>query len=171
MAIFTAIGTALGASAGAALATGAAVAGLGVTAYGTFKGIQAQKEQTALANQQATLQRRRSQMQNVRKAQVARARAMMSAVGSGSVNSSGAVGGIGSVQSQLGSALGYASQSSGIETMYNRAGARAANASAISSIGGSLFNLGVNNGGLNFLMRPSAGGAQSQASLDYLENR
>ena len=169
MAIFTAIGTALGAGAGAALATGAAVAGAGLSVVGTLGSLSAQRKQAALANQQARLERRRSTMQNIRKAQITRARALMSAEGAGSSGSSGAFGGIGAVGSQLGGALGFASQSSGIQTAYNAQGQRAANFGAIGSIGSSLFSSGAKAGGLSFLSRGTQNTTQGMGSLDYME--
>lgn len=170
MAIFTAIGTALGAATGAALATGAAAVGAGVVGVSSLASASAQRKQAATANRIATEERRRSIRQNIRQAQVTRARAVMSAQGSGTLNSSGAAGGIGAIQSNLGSALGYSSQMSSLQTQYNNYGQRASNWNAVGSIGSSLFSAGANSGGLNFLF-PQQQQAQPYASLDYMENR
>ena len=113
----------------------------------------AQEQQRA---QQA--QYRRSQRQAIRRAQVARARAMATAQGAGGAYGSGAAGGIGSISSQLGSGLGYGTMQAGIsqnisnfQSQALKYQSRAQMWGGIGSGFSAIGQLGIQNGGLNFL--------------------
>ena len=149
------------------MSTGAAVVGTGLTVAGTIAQRNLQAKQAATATAIRNEERRRSIRQNIRQAQVTRARALMSAQGAGTINSSGAVGGIGAVQSNLGSALGYAGQISGLQSNYSSYGRSASNWGAIAGIGSSLFSAGASKGGLNFLFPQEQN--DSYPSLDFME--
>ena len=100
-----------------------AIIGLGISAAGTVASIGAQNKaaraQSNAVKEQKKADRaryRREQRQAIRRAQIARASAIASASGAGADTGSGASGGIGSVSSQLGSGLGYASQMSALNS-------------------------------------------------------
>lgn len=124
MAFFTAL---------AAIAAGAAV-------VGTVKSIKAQKKASKAQQQQNTVARRRSVRQNVREMQIQRAKMLVSAQGSGSLESSGAAAGTGGLVSNLGGALGYSSQQSALSGIITRQNQRAATWSGVAGLGSQVFN-------------------------------
>lgn len=144
----------------AAMTTLAAV-GLGISAIGTVASISAQNKAAAAQSKAIAEQKkadraryRREQRQAIRRAQIARASAIASAQGAGADTGSGAAGGIGSVTSQLGSGLGFASQVSAINSNISgfqqqgiKYGAQAEMFGSIAGIGGSLFQAGGGFGG------------------------
>lgn len=108
-----------------------------------------QRESIEKQDKQQQLAVRRSRRQAYRQTQIARARALTSAEGAGSLFGSGASGGIGALSSQLGSELGfqtsYSALSRGISQ--NAIGISQANQAAslfsgIASVGGRLFQAG-----------------------------
>lgn len=78
------------------------------------KASKASKKARAESQRQQELAARRERTQTLRSAQIARAQAVASAAGVGALESSGAAGGIGSVSSRAGEALGFGTQLSGI---------------------------------------------------------
>lgn len=131
--------------------TAVAIAGAVVSAVGTIRGMQAQKKQAQAQMDQQRLERRRSSVENIRAAQIARAQAMASAQGAGAAGGSGVAGGVESIGARLGSALGYASQQSALSNIVTKQGLAASRASGLASIGGSMFQFGAKFGGLDFL--------------------
>ena len=96
---------------------------------------------------QQDLSYQRQQRQAIREAQIRRAQGAVSAQGLGVGNTSLAYGGMSSIASQTGSALGYGSQMSGLSgeivnmgISANAANARASMYNSIASIGGTAFN-------------------------------
>ena len=167
MAVFTAIGGAVlgglgiaGASALTTVAVGAAVAG-GVTAgvVGTVKSVkkaeaaavsarQATQVQIVQQQQQAIRQRRSA----VRSSVIARAQAQQAAQTRGVGTSSGALGGLASLSSQLGANLGYGSMMSGLGQQFTALSGLSAQQSADSAKFGAIANIGfgVAKGAVNY---------------------
>lgn len=118
-----------------------AVIGAVTSVVGTVASHRQQRKASRAQQQQQTLARRRSARQNIRQAQISRARALASAQGSGAVGGSGQFGGINSIGSRLGGALGFSSQQSALSGVVASAQSRAQTFSGIAGLGGSLFNL------------------------------
>ena len=117
MAVFTAIGTAIGVAGtvtAASIVGGVIAAGAVAGIAGTIKAGKAQRRaadaQTRASNLQAKRQRRAAIRQNI----LASARARASAQASGVAQSSGLAGGVGAGKSQLGAELGFGTQMSGL---------------------------------------------------------
>lgn len=126
-----------------------------------------QREQAEEQRKAQVIQERRSRRSAIRRNQVARAQALSSAQSAGGFGGSAVAGGIGSMSSRLGESLGFGSQMSGISQNITNLGAQSAGiqgqiaglggqiagyqgdqavASSIGSIGGSLFNFGMDMG-------------------------
>lgn len=118
----------------------AAVSGA-VGIAGTVMAHNQQKKASKAAEQQQLLQDRRQRMQAIRSAQIQRASAIMSSIGAGSSESSGAMGGIGSIGSQLGTELGFGSQMSNLSGDINRANRSASMWSGVAGLGMTGFNM------------------------------
>lgn len=131
----------------AALAPIALGIGAAASVVGTVGAISAGNRAANAQRQQQTLQRRRSIRQNIRAAQIQRAASLASAGGAGVSDSSGLAGGIRSISSRAGEAIGFAGQQSALSGIVSRANQRAANFSGLASIGGSLINFGQELGG------------------------
>lgn len=118
MAIFTAIGAALGVSAGAAflgtVAVGAGIASVNASQRSAAASQAAVETQRQQAQQQAQVERRRS----IRQFLMTRAQAANVAAATGLEGSSAARGGLGSLSSQLGTNLGFSSIMSGLSNQY-----------------------------------------------------
>lgn len=117
----------------------AAVIGAVATVGGTIASVSAQRRASRLQQQQQTLATRRSQRQAIREAQIRRAQTMSAGQALGVSGGSGVAGGISSLGSQLGGALGFSSQMSGLSNEISVAQNRAATAGALSNLGGSVF--------------------------------
>jgi len=117
MAVFTAIGTALGASiAGSALLGGAAVVAGAVGTVATVKSVKSSKAaaQTAVSVAQAQVQQQkvaatRQRRQSVRSF-IRRRSQLRAAAAAGGIQGSGVAGGLASLSSQYGANLGFGSQ-------------------------------------------------------------
>ena len=118
-----------------ALAIIGAVAAVG----GTIATVNAQNRASRLQREQQQLATRQSQRQAIREAQIRRAQTMSSAQALGAVGGSAVAGGTASLNSQLGSSLGFSSQMSGLSNQIGMAQSRANTASAIANLGGSVF--------------------------------
>lgn len=141
-----------------ALAVIGAVASVG----GTLASVNQQKKSARLQQQQQDLATRRSQRQAIREAQIRRAQAQAAAQGLGASGGSSIAGGVASLGSQAGSALGFSSQMSGLSAGITSANAKAQTYGAVAGIGGSLFQMA---GGFNSLLPGStAGGDQNLLS-------
>lgn len=136
MALFTAIGAVVG---GSALA-GAAVVGATAAVVGTAASISAQKKAARAQQQQQDLQVRRSQRAAIREAQLRRAQTQATALGMGVVGGSALAGGVSSLSSQVGEAMGFGSQMSGLSKQISIASTRAQTASAIAGLGAQTFS-------------------------------
>lgn len=146
----------------------AAVVGTVGSLYYANKSLKLQKKASEKAAQQQDVQTRYANRQSIREMQIQRARATMSAAGSGSLFSSGVEGGIGGLTSQLGSALGYQTQYNSLSKDIGRLDSRANQASGMSnifsgiaSLGGSVYNA---SGGFNF---GGGGGQSAPAAIPY----
>ena len=97
----------------------------------------ANKQQAASRRQQAQerLQNQQSRRQAIREMQINRARAEMTAQGSGASGSSAAAGGIGGLSSQLGAQLGFGSQMSGLSQQINSLNRQAGTAATFAQAG------------------------------------
>lgn len=118
-----------------------------VGVVGTVQSANARREASRDQERQQTLSTRRSRRQAIRQRQLAQAQAIASAQGSGSLDSSGAAGGIQSLSSQLGEGLGFSTQMSGLS---QRIGLNSRRATAFNSIA----NLGFQ--GSQFALRRGA---------------
>lgn len=108
-------------------------------AAGTLASISQQQKAAKLQKQQQALAARRSRRQAIRQAQVARAQATATAQGGGALESSGATGGIGALGSQLGEALGFSTQMSGLSRAIGGAQSRAALFGSVGELGLTAF--------------------------------
>lgn len=117
-----------------------AVSGVAAVA-GTVMSYNQQKKAGELAQQQQEVNYRRERMQAIRQAQIQRAQAIMSSVGAGSSESSGAAGGIGSISSQLGTQMGFGSQMSELTQGINQANQSASMWGGVANLGMTGFNM------------------------------
>ena len=124
----------------------AAIVGATAAVVGTVQANKAQQRQAAAQRQQQQLQAQRSQRQAMREAQIRRAQTQASAQGMGIVGGSALGGGLSSLSSQLGGALGYAGQQSGLSREISLQGQRANTASAVAGLGMQVFNTAVGFG-------------------------
>jgi len=111
------------------------------------KAAEAQKEAAQQENNLASLENRKARIKAVREARMARAQTIAQGEASGALGSSGIAGGTSSIQSQLGSNIGFANQreafSQNITGLQNKAitaSNRANTFGAISKITGTAFN-------------------------------
>ena len=93
-----------------------------------------QQKAAKSAQKQQELSYNRSQKQAIREAQIRRAQATSSAQSMGAMTSSGFMGGVSSLTSQLGSTLGYSSQLSGLSKEQAMYQSRAATFGAASDL-------------------------------------
>jgi hypothetical protein len=138
------------------------MAGL-ITALATVASLSAQNKAAAAQSKAIEEQKkadraryRREQRQAIRRAQIARASAIASAQGAGADTGSGAAGGIGSVTSQLGSGLGFASQVSAINSNISGFQQQAIKYDAQSKLFGSIAKISSD-------ISAKAGGQQSES--------
>jgi len=131
---FAAIGTALGASAGTATLTGVAATGLAAGAIGSNVQYNKQSAAADAAEGARKAQTRRQNVQALREAQIKRAMLTQQSVQSGTADSSGFQGGVSSLQSQLGSNLGFARGQSMVANRVNNLQQSAARTGAITSL-------------------------------------
>ena len=119
------------------------VIGAIATVGGTIASVSAQRSASRAQQRQETLSTRRSQRAAVREAQIRRAQTLASAQGFGALDGSGVAGGTSSLSSQLGEALGFSTQMSGISHQINKYRTQADFWGGVSNLGGSLFNMGL----------------------------
>lgn len=118
-----------------------AIIGAVASVGGTIASLSAQKKAARLQQEQQTLATRRSQREAVREAQIRRAQTMSAGQALGVAGGSGVAGGVSSLGSQLGSALGFSSQMSGLSKQIGIAQSRASTAGAVANLGGSVFQM------------------------------
>ena len=109
---------------------------------GTIGTMNARKRATAERKHAAQLQARRERRQMIRQSIIARAEVQAAGQGLGASGSSALSGGVGSIASQTGGNLGFATQMSAIGANISSAQEQASMSSGIASIGGGLFQLG-----------------------------
>ena len=179
MAVFTAL--AIGGLGGIALAaTGTAIyAG----AYGIDQSIKSSKKagDAARSARSATEIQIKQQKENAKQARrsavrssiIARSQGTVGAQASGAQSSSGFLGGMSSLSSQLGSNLGFSSMMSGLGENYTAMSGLAAQQSAESAMFGAKANLGFKV--MNFAMQkskmPTYGGGSSVPTQSYPQGR
>jgi hypothetical protein len=149
MAIFTAIGTAVGASAAAAAATGAAIVGTAVAVGGTVVSMQSAQASARAQRQAAQRQIRMQQAEAarqrrgaIRQSILARAQARTVAATTGQVAGTGFLGGMASLTSQLGANLGYGTMMSGLGQEYTALSGQAAYLASRSQMAEAIAGLG-----------------------------
>ena len=122
-----------------------AIAVIGAVANVAFqmKAAKEQKKAAKKAQQQQELEAARSRRRAAREAQIKRAQALASAEAQGVAGSSAAQGGIGSIGSQAGEALGFSTQMSGLSRDIGRHQSRANQFGAFANIGSNLFSFGT----------------------------
>lgn len=131
---------------GPVIGTVAAVVGAVGGVIGTIKSVKEQKKAREVQRLQQDLQNRRERRQAIREAQLKRAQATASAQGAGALTGSAGAGGISAINSQLGEALGYASQQNQLSGLVSHHQQRAADANQLASFGSSLFSFGIGEG-------------------------
>lgn len=127
-----------------ALGVIAAVTSVASTVYSFAQQRKANRAQDRAAKarrRQEQLANRRERRQAIRRAQVARAQAIATSVGTGAFGGSGSQGGIGAVQSQLGSELGFSSQFGGLSGIITSQTQEARRRSGLADIGGQIANI------------------------------
>jgi len=122
------------------MAVTAAIIGAGAAVVGTVSSISSQKKAASAQRQQQQLQAQRSQRQAIREAQIRRAQTQAGAQGMGITGGSALGGGLSSLSSQLGGALGYAGQQSGLSKEISIASSKAQTAGAVAGLGMNLFS-------------------------------
>jgi hypothetical protein len=138
----------------AGLATGnpyIALAGLGLTAYGTIKSVQAGKEQTKASRQAVSIQQgaddirqARERRQAIREARIKSAAALQAGANQGAGDSSAVAGGQASLTTQLNSGIGFQGQMGNMSTSATNSIFEANKAGASAGLFGSIANLGAN---------------------------
>src|SRR6056297_254728 len=131
--------------------TAATVVGTAASVYGTIQSTKASKKAAAARRRQEQLQETRSRRQAIREMQVRRAQAIATAQGAGSLQTSGASGGIGSLSSQLGTGLGFQSQMGSLSDIVSSETQRAQRFGAMANLGGQVAAFGASRGGADFL--------------------
>ena len=127
----------------------------GVAAAGTVASISQQKKAARASQRQQQLQAQRSQRQALREQQIRRAQMQAQAQALGASGGSAVLGGMSSLSSQLGSAVGYAGQQSGLSSQITMASQRAQTAGSIAGLGMTAFQ-GL--GGFDMLAGGQGGG-------------
>jgi len=125
----------------AALVVGTAVS-VGASIYTASKSASAQQQALKYQQQQNDLQAARQQRDAVRQARIAYAQAQQSAVNQGADQSSAAEGGLGSIQTQLGSTLSFLDQYNYLSDQASIQLGKAAAYQAQSKTFGSLASIG-----------------------------
>lgn len=110
-----------------------------VGVVGTVASIGPQRKASKARQKQETLSTRRSQRQAIREAQIRRAQALASAEGLGSAEGSGLAGGLSSTSSQLGGALGFSTEMSGLSRKVSKYTTRAGTYDALAGLGFTAF--------------------------------
>jgi len=129
-----------------AVAAAIAVAGLVLSAVGTFQSAKAQKKAAKKQDKLNALQAQRERRQSIREARIQRAQVLNSGVQVGAGDSSSVAGGISSVASQLGSNLGFSNQTEKLGKAINKDLRSASNFSALAGFGGALTSFGFGAG-------------------------
>lgn len=148
-----------------AVATAIAVAGLVLTAVGTFQSIQSQKKAAKKQDKLNALQAQRERRQAIREARIERAQVLNSGIQVGAGESSAVSGGISSVASQLGSNLGFSNQTEKLGKAINRDLRRASNFQGLASFGQQAFSFGVGQGAFQGGGSPGATAGTSQGPV------
>lgn len=120
----------------------AAVVGTGAQLYSGMQAAKEQKKAREAQQRQQNLQYRRSQISNLRQAQIASARSFVQAGAVGGLGGSGFAGGRSSFSAGFGADSGYASQISGLSNQISIAQQRAADWQGIGNIGGAVAGFG-----------------------------
>lgn len=149
MAVFTAIGMAVGATAATAAATGAAIVGTTAAIGGTVVSMQeaqaSARSQRQAAQRQIRMQQAQAARQRrgaIRQSTLARAQARNVAAATGQAAGSGFLGGMASLTSQLGANLGYGTMMSGLGQEFTALSGQAAYQASRSEMAGAIANLG-----------------------------
>lgn len=132
------------------LALVGAVAGGASAVVGTIQQNRYAKRSANAQREQQQTSARHERMQAIRQAQLQRAAATMTSIGSGSNDSSGAAGGIGSISSQLGTNMGYASQMTNLSGVIGQSATRQSMWGGVAGIGSSLFKMSGGFGAMGF---------------------
>ena len=126
----------------AGIGVGLAAVGTAGSLYSGYKASREQKKARQAQQRQQNLQYRRSQVSNLRQAQLAAARSQVQAGAVGSLGGSGFAGGRAGLGAGFGSASGYASQLSGLSNDISVYQQRAANYQGLGNIFGAVGSFG-----------------------------
>jgi len=141
--------------------------GAAASVAGTVMSYEARKKSSKLQAQQQAISTRHSRRQTIRQAQIARAQTIASASAQGATGSSAALGGVGSLGSQLGTEMGFSGVMSGLSAGINRANQQANTYSGLAQLGGTLFNYGRSQGAEFKDMLPQGRGGFTPAYSGY----
>lgn len=119
-----------------------AVIGAVTTVAGTVASYNAQRKVTKTAERQQKVATERSNRQSIREAQIRRAQALNSASQMGALTGSSISGGISSLNSQLGSGLGFSTQMTALSTEITKYQRRAQLWGDIANLGGMAYQQG-----------------------------
>lgn len=177
----TTVGLAAKTLAATAATSAATYGGLAIQAAGTVQAGQEARKQTAIAQRRARIEAQqqqiatqRSRRQSIREAQVRRAQTIATAEAAGGLTGSSLAGGLTSLSSQTGEALGFGSQMTDLSrqitqtsTDFAASQARSVRANNLTKVGGGLFSFGAQRGGLNNLF----GGSKYNMSAEDVTPR
>jgi hypothetical protein len=124
-----------------AAVTAIAIAGLAISAAGTFASIQAQKKAGKAQRKLAEAGSRRDRRRAIREARIARATTLNVGAQVGAGDSSSVAGGISSTGAQLGSNLGFSTNTQALGNRISKLNQKASMFSGIGSVGAGIFNL------------------------------
>lgn len=122
---------------------GVAAVGVGALVVGTISAAKARKEQALVSKRRADLQAAQSRRAQVREARIRRGRSTNVAVAGGVGTSSGFLGNIGALGTQLGLNLSFLDTDLGLQRQGIEAGRRAETAGAIAGLGGTIASLAI----------------------------
>ena len=131
----------------AATSTLIAIAGLAIAAGGAVMSIKAQQEAASQQKKLNNVNARRDRRRAIRESRMARAQVLNTGAQVGAGESSAVSGGVSSVGAQMGSNLGFSTQTQALGNNITNANARDSMFQGISSIGSSIFSASGGFGG------------------------
>jgi hypothetical protein len=123
-----------------------AIGGLALSGYSAYAGYQAQKKSANAQAEQQRVATRRSRRSAIRERAIRSSELVARANAFGSADSTGAIGGVGSLGSQLGSGLGYSTQMSGLSGIISNQATRASMFNSLGNFGSTVFGTALNFG-------------------------
>lgn len=116
------------------------IIGLGIAGAGYVQQASASKKLATAQKRQSALEAQRARLKTIREARIKRAQIASAAASQGVGQSSGAIGGGGSVLSQASAGLGYIGQQESIQSDIFSAKSAASTGAGLTGLGGTLFS-------------------------------